>query len=155
MAFQSNAQNHLKMAFGSIYAYLTVLAADSNSFNDTVRNEHCFSRIVHQVTIPEFGQAEIFVPCGATRAHEDCNTLQYRAMPMFMTARGLMNILVGMPFHVYIANLISKAFNLQKFIIVSSESSVPSCIIQARYDELPMLQHDTCVIRLRLCSDAF
>lgn len=66
-----------------------------------------------------------------------------------MTARGLLDILNGMPFNVYIANLIALPINLQMFMIVAYASSVPTCIIHTRVDELHMLT-DEFPIRMQL-----
>lgn len=57
-----------------------------------------------------------------------------------MIARGLMDILLGKPFYVYIAIIMTKLVTLPRFMIVVFPSSAPTCIIHAKVDELFMLK---------------
>lgn len=48
----------------------------------------------------------------------------------------------GKRFHVYIANLTNRLANYSKFMILSSGSNAPACVIYTRDDERYMLKND-------------
>lgn len=51
-----------------------------------------------------------------------------------MTAQGLIDILPGMPFYLFVANLTANRVNVPKFMIVALAFNAFSCIIQAHND---------------------
>lgn len=62
-----------------------------------------------------------------------------------MTATGLMEILAGNLFDVFILNMTAKAVSLPKFMIVAYASNIPTCLIQAR-DDAYMLTNECSVL---------
>lgn len=59
-----------------------------------------------------------------------------------MTPQGLMVILPGNSFYVFMLNMTAKTVNLPSFMIVVYASIAPACIIHARVDKSNMLTDD-------------
>lgn len=100
--------------------------ADSTELNvktllqDEASKEECHPFCVaHQVTISAHRQAALLVRCrGAPRMKIETHrsVVEHRCP---MTAQGLMDIVPGKPFYVYILYMTAKAVNFPKFVVVS------------------------------------
>lgn len=113
---------------------------NKNSLNDAVSHEKALCLVERQFAIQAYMKVAVLFRCqeaGIIQIETHCNIIGLRC---FMTERGLMHILPGKPFYLYITNLKAKQTNLPNDLIVPSASNAPTCIIHAQDDEPQMLK---------------
>lgn len=123
----------------------SVFSVNNHSRKDASSKEFNLRRVARQVRMLENKQAAVLVSCqsfGTMTIEIHGNVIERRCS---MTARGLMNILLGKRFYIYILIVMANRVNLPKFMILSYVLSAPACIIYARSDEPYMLKNEASI----------
>lgn len=95
-----------KTAIDSVNAYNTVFNVNKNSHDEALSDELC--PVARQITKPPHTKAAVLVLCqraGFMTMEIHGNVVERHC---YMTARGLMDILLGKPFHIYNPNVTAK-----------------------------------------------
>lgn len=116
---------------------ITILNENTKPLNDT-RKEQVFCLIVHKITITAYTQAASLITCYGSGVMTIGTHLNVDEHWCSMMARGLMDIVPGELFHLYIANKAARLINLPKFMKLVYVSSTQTCLIHARNDDLHM-----------------
>lgn len=124
----------MKKSINFIYPYITIFNKNTKPLSYAVSKEHQSYQIARQITVPPYMQPSVFAlfyGSGLMTVNTHCNVVESRC---FMTARGKMNILQG-PFYIF-AILTAILINFSMFLTVCYVSSVATCVILAKGDEL-------------------
>lgn len=121
---------------------LNEIAAETEEFDVHTKadrcpltGEHHLHHVARQIRIPTYSQPAVLVSCHSAMLmtlETHPNVVERQCA---MNTEGLMHILPGKLFYLYIANLTAKPVGLLRFMISASAFNTISCIIQARYDE--------------------
>lgn len=91
--------------------------------------------VVSQTEITVYSQAAVIISCntaGRKTVETHLNAFEHRFL---LSVKGLMDILLGKQYYVYIMDLIATLVHLPKDIVVASASTDPKCITGAHDDE--------------------
>lgn len=91
-------------------------------------------RGIRQIKITSFRPPAVGIICqkeGLLLVATDPNIIEQQCS---VTASGIMNILLGVPFYIYIANMSAKSVLLPKHMMVASATNVATCTVHVQSD---------------------
>lgn len=113
----------------------------THTYDDRSGDEFDSCFFACQVTIPAAMHAAVLVNCQAagfmTNGTQD-NVFERRC---FTTVRGLMDILSGKPFYIYVIKMTPETVSLLKVVIHACAKSPQTCIIHVRDNEQNILPY--------------
>lgn len=119
MLIETNGEYFDEKATNSTEAYNAVFNLSTHSHDGTSNDRFSLCRVMRQVKNPAHTHAETLGSChdaGIMPTETNSNGVQRQCS---MTARGIMEIVLGELFHVFNANMKDKWVNMPEFMIVA------------------------------------